>query len=495
MARKICNHPVFPGLRAKLTALKITVCPTCLIRFHIFEIAETQAALERRGGIFASRAAADNDAPGRAQERVCHRALVRRWRVAKIDLYRDLYQLYALRAEGAGKIRWELQLSKAFDLWSEVEIECSRMPGYKYSENGLSDVVDGDGPDVESDKFDYRLNEETLDQATPQDDQGWKTVKSRSRFSRQPSGDEAVPSSSPTMDSEDTNMSENTDCGGALDMQDPDEVALQEMEEVTSRLEADSDWDGHNRYDLLKEIGDAHDPMFHGIVDEDSSCTREGRAENIATSVATAALSNVSPRSVLKRRPSHHFDSRSSYHSHVRINHLVKVFCDRNDRQGLPPNRNCILRPHFSYTDSDSARRRLSFNRKTLLYEARTWAAPQDHENINTSHYTVAWNDYEAWQELCNEQERKWTEEDTLEPVPSPTDPDDDPDQAICAERQSEDQELDGAPREGSYEEMDSASCSGDIEKGSTEKELENTSIIPPSTETCFLSDAQSSAP
>lgn len=146
MARKICNHPVFHTLRAKLTALKIAVCPTCLLRLHIFEIAETQAGLERRGGIFASRAAAD-DALASSSEIVCHRVLVRRWRLAKIDLHRDLCQLEALRDETAGTTPWKLQLAKAFELWKEVENECSRMPGYKYCEK--SAIVDREGSFVE----------------------------------------------------------------------------------------------------------------------------------------------------------------------------------------------------------------------------------------------------------------------------------------------------------------------------------------------------------
>ena len=118
MARKICNHPVFPSLRAKLTDRKINVCSVRLIRFHIFDIAEIQAALEHRGGVFASRATAVDSAtkPGQGTEWDTHRALVKQWRVAKINLYNGLCFLEALRDQGANKARWELQRAKAFEL-------------------------------------------------------------------------------------------------------------------------------------------------------------------------------------------------------------------------------------------------------------------------------------------------------------------------------------------------------------------------------------------
>lgn len=132
----------------------------CLIRLHIFEIAETQAALERRGGIFESRARAVADEnKGGKKERVAHRALVRRWRSAKIDLHEDLRLLEQLRAEGAAKTGWQLQLGKAFELWEEVESECSRIPGYRYTEDD-DYIVNGEKSEVEQDvDYECRLNE------------------------------------------------------------------------------------------------------------------------------------------------------------------------------------------------------------------------------------------------------------------------------------------------------------------------------------------------
>lgn len=146
MARKICNHPVFPSLRAKLVARNIHECPTCRVRLHIREIEETQAALERRGGIFASRAAAiAAEEPKDEGEKVVHELLVRRWRGAKMGLYKDLCLFEELRIEGVSKTRWGLQLDKAFGLWEEVKDECCRIPGYKYTEEAVDDAEDGEG--------------------------------------------------------------------------------------------------------------------------------------------------------------------------------------------------------------------------------------------------------------------------------------------------------------------------------------------------------------
>ncbi|KAH6643192.1 hypothetical protein C7974DRAFT_448272 [Boeremia exigua] len=157
--QKTCNHPVFPSLRQKLTAARMLDCPKCVVRQHVAGIVEIQAALERRGGIFASRAKAmaGDDLSGR-QERAVHRSLTRRWRLAKIDLHRDLELLRRLRGEGDDERRWGLQLGLAFALWREVEGECSRIPGYKYLgddeqpveavRSGVEGVNEAQGPGI-----------------------------------------------------------------------------------------------------------------------------------------------------------------------------------------------------------------------------------------------------------------------------------------------------------------------------------------------------------
>lgn len=89
---------------------------------------------------------------------------MKRWRTAKINVYRDLCLLETLRVEGAKKTRWELQLSKAFELWEEVAIECGRIPGYKYTVMKEADDSASEGTwDVEQDAdFECRLNEGML---------------------------------------------------------------------------------------------------------------------------------------------------------------------------------------------------------------------------------------------------------------------------------------------------------------------------------------------
>ncbi|KZM20262.1 uncharacterized protein EKO05_0003653 [Ascochyta rabiei] len=466
MARKICNHPVFPSLRAKLTALKITVCPTCLIRSHIFEIAETQAALERRGGIFLSRATAEHETVGRGLEMVCHKALVRRWRLEKIDLYRDLCHLEALRTEGAGKTRWELQLVKAFDLWRDVEVECSRMPGYKYSKDDFSDVVDGEEPGVEPEQPNYRLNEVTLDRETAEADEGWETVKNKSTLSRQIPTGVVLLEHLQTITGGDIGMSETKGFDTNLDMQDSDEVALQEMEKVTSRLEPGSNWNSCDRYDLLEEIGDAQDTIFHSIVDDDTSylvSKWEGRSAEVATAVAHNVLSKAPMQPILKRASFLRLNSKSPSRNKVHISHLATVFCDPG---GLRSNCDGVVCPHFSYTNSNSARRRLRFWRKSSTYETKTWAAPQHYRNINTSHYRDAWDDYKVWQRLCDGYDHKWGEDQASECAPNLAGANNNLDGASCAAKTSEGQERDEeGSTEGRYEGMASKISSGGLAK------------------------------
>lgn len=132
MAWKVCSHPVFPSLRARLIARKIKECPTCRIRLYVCEIEEVQAALKHRSGIFESRAAAcPAEGSYDRNERNIHKALMKRWSLAKIGLYKDLLLFETLGIEGAEKTCWSLQLDKATELWEEVKDECCSVPGYR----------------------------------------------------------------------------------------------------------------------------------------------------------------------------------------------------------------------------------------------------------------------------------------------------------------------------------------------------------------------------
>ncbi|KAF2623048.1 hypothetical protein BU25DRAFT_462435 [Macroventuria anomochaeta] len=406
MARKVCNHPVFPSLRAKLTALKITVCPTCLIRLHIFDIAETQAGLERRGGVFSSRATAvAEEGRGRKQERIAHRALLRRWRLAKIDLYRDLCLLETLRAEGAGKTRWEIQLAKAFELWKEVELECSRIPGYRYAEENHEDIANEDESVIEQDaELEDRLNEDTIDETRDDDDGGWQTIKPRGKAAKQSPNDTELSEASSTSIQENTMADDNTYYGPNLDVQDPDEVALQGMDSVKLRIERGSYWDGRNRFDLLREIEvdedpDSPDPLEVHTASQVSTCPRDVDRITMPDKPLLPP-----PVSSLKRKRSCRPPDNLRLPKEVRMDDRVTIICDYYARHttGLPPEQTSYKRPHFSYTTAETARRRLKFYRRSPLYVPSTWALPVECENINTSHYKTAWKVYDAMQLLAD---------------------------------------------------------------------------------------------
>ncbi|KAF1354381.1 hypothetical protein EJ07DRAFT_182431 [Lizonia empirigonia] len=387
-------------------ALKITVCPTCLLRLHIFEIAETQAGLERRGGIFASRAAAD-DALASSSERVCHRVLVRRWRIAKIDLHRDLCQLEALRDETAGTTRWKLQLAKAFELWKEVENECSRMPGYKYCEK--SAVVDREGSFVEPEvDFKHKLNEKTLDHAIDEDE-GRETIKSRSRFLEQPLTNEVQLGPSPTTGSGDLDMSDTAYYRANSDMQNPDDIILREMEGVTSRLEPDSYWDDRNRFALLREMDEDDHPMdcdpqaIHIFPSKIPGHAPEiGSTATPVRSPKTPANPSLKSQSSQQPPPKH---QRS--HKTVHFADLTTIICDTAARgtANLPPEQHSYKRLHSGHTTAETARSQSSFNRRAILYVPAEWAVPDGYENVNTSHYNTTWDDYDGLQFLASVQE------------------------------------------------------------------------------------------
>lgn len=156
MARKICNHPVFPSLRVRLVANNIHECPACRVRLYVCEIEEVQAALERRSGIFESRTKArEAEEKKDNSERLIHNALVKRWRHAKIGLYKDLCLFEELRDEGVNRTSRNLQLEKAFELWEEVRDDCCNIPGYMHSQEVVGDGESEEGHEhVQS--VDYR---------------------------------------------------------------------------------------------------------------------------------------------------------------------------------------------------------------------------------------------------------------------------------------------------------------------------------------------------
>jgi hypothetical protein len=161
MARKNCNHPVFPSLRARLVANNIHECPTCRVRLHVCEIEEVQAALKRRSGVFESRTKArEAEEKKNNSERLIHSALVKRWRLAKIGIYNDLSLFEELRVEGATWASWILQLDKAFELWEEVKDDCCSVPGYMYLQEAVQHV-ESDEEDKEVQSVDYSQKQGT----------------------------------------------------------------------------------------------------------------------------------------------------------------------------------------------------------------------------------------------------------------------------------------------------------------------------------------------
>ena len=422
MARKICNHPVFPSLRAKLTDRKINVCSVRLIRFHIFDIAEIQAALEHRGGVFASRATAVDSAtkPGQGTEWDTHRALVKQWRVAKINLYNDLCFLEALRDQGANKARWELQLAKAFELWKEVEIECSRIPGYLYAEEDDGDIASAETTDKERDaEIDCRLNEgmrsnqgggsvthsliEVVDEVDNEDHGVWQTVQPKGRaFKQLPCGMPVLETSSKRLEEIVIIPGESTGSGADARVQKPVNALLQEVAGVTSSIGHGSYWDCRNRYDLLREIGDEADdttsapPVVHGPTSSPSAEDPIDGAPGVAPAPPLAQPS-------LKRKSSRQSaPKRQRFRSSVHMGDTVVIICDNDARSttGLPPEQRFYKRPHFSYTTAETARRRLNFYRRSSLYVHSTWTLSKGYENVNTSHYKTPWDMYDALQRL-----------------------------------------------------------------------------------------------
>lgn len=114
------------------------------------------AALERRSSIFESKMKArEAEEKNNNSERLVHKALVKRWRHAKIGLYEDLCLFEELRDEGTNRTSRDSQLEEAFELWEEVRDDCCNILGCTHSQKVVGDIESEEGyEDVQS--VDYR---------------------------------------------------------------------------------------------------------------------------------------------------------------------------------------------------------------------------------------------------------------------------------------------------------------------------------------------------
>lgn len=405
---KICNHPVFHSLRKELVAKKITVCPSCLIRRHIFDISRIQAGIQYHGGAFALKAAA-NDAPADSIEKIRRKTLRKRWIIAKLDLCRDLYLLEDLRAKGGQNTRWELQLSKAFEVWDEAMFDCSRVPGCKYIGENVSDVIDGCEPNDEPKmNIEHDLNQvtdpneprrqrtqtwiEALGPTVSQINNGWEALKSWSGSPKQRSAGEAPSKPSTATRSEDTNMEDASAYIANPDVQDPDDIILDEMEDVTSKLESGSSVNGRNRSDSLFKHADHEDLEVCSLRE---ACGTAARTSSRTSDEGSAEFPDAGMVSALKSKLSGQRSPKS-----VRMAELVNVVCSSQTRDTTNHSSQQISynRPHSPYTTAETSRKRCRFNRTQGSYEPSTWACPDGAEYVNTSHLTTPWEVYAAVQ-------------------------------------------------------------------------------------------------
>lgn len=107
---------------------------------------------KRRGGVYASWSLSRAEKGTRKLgERSAHSALVKYWRLLKIDLYGDVHLLEQLRIKHADA-PWKVQLDRALEFWEEMEQVCSQLPGYDdpkvdtyvYEESTMNDECDSD---------------------------------------------------------------------------------------------------------------------------------------------------------------------------------------------------------------------------------------------------------------------------------------------------------------------------------------------------------------
>lgn len=233
------------------------------------------------------------------------------------------------------------------------------------------------------------------------DDGRWRTVKPKARIFKQSPDDTMLSKPLGTKTKEDTHANNNAYNSTKLEVLDSDEAVLQEKEGVTSRIERSSYWDGRNRYDLLREIGDEDDNGYFDTPEISISTPSSSRPPE-TDSVATVSPPVPLTTSSLKRKRSCHDPHSLQSQKMVHMADTVTIICDdhAHNTTGLSPKQDFYKRAHFSYTTAEAARRRLSFYRRSPLYVPSTWALSEEYDNVNTSHYKTPWDIYDAIQRL-----------------------------------------------------------------------------------------------
>ena len=195
-----------------------------------------------------------------------------------------------------------------------------------------------------------------------------------------------------------TKTEEDTCQSKDLEVQDPAEDVLHEMEGVPPRIERGSYWDGRNRYDLLREIEDEEDHNSSGSLEDHTPSHLPTYAHHTTPRIPRLPPTTSSP--TFKPPPK----SPLNLHPQPKVHTAdhVTIISDSHalSTPNLPPSQPPYTRPHSSHTTAETARRRLSFNRRSHLYVPRTWAPSPGRERTDTSHYRTSWAEWEATQRL-----------------------------------------------------------------------------------------------
>ena len=381
-----CGHDIPAAMREKLG--RFPLCPSCTIDYRFSDIRKIQADLRRRDGIFASKTNPESSGG------LKHRDYTRLWVKNKIQCFQDIQNLENLRRDFPEQAE-EWGVLKALEKWEQLQDEVARVPGYKYVQDsskeskeeekamlipspGKADVVVGTSTSLTPQEMNDLLEQ----------DREWHVVTPKRKTKKRRVVDLTEPVETWSEELSSTQMSDATL---------PDDEILQEMDDVTKRLDQRSAMGSFDLFDAFTgaEFSTISESDGYEAPHNNESMTSPTPPSSAPPSPtpASLALSSLTPPSVARLpvvQP-----GRSALKG-TRLTPVTSrtTFADKTTILGSPNSQSTEKR-HNKHTIARCARKRCTFHRGKPHYRPGKWSSPEGFEKKDTSFMSMTWPGYE----------------------------------------------------------------------------------------------------
>jgi hypothetical protein len=359
ISSKSCTHDIPAALKENLDCIN-ELCPPCLIKSRVADIKETQAGLEARGGVFASKGQARVDNQWKN-----HRDWMKKWTALKIkraavSQFEQVQSAFPEQSEAWG-------INQALEIW-DMELEkYGKVPGYIYvaerpheapteeikiaKNDEVNIVKDIDVKVVENEQAKVVENEPLSSQELDDlltDNREWCMVKPRRKRNQ----------------AKKTNNSKKSELGWLSETRKKailptppagksgtDEDTLKETKHVTKQFDKQSKMTTWNCFDAISGVESPGSDTASTPVAPSTLSTRHALPTvcHLSTPPSHPSPATPTPRSALKRSNSPRTPNR-----HIEFSESVTIYPSPTD--STTPSLPIIQTPHNPHTIAEVSR-------------------------------------------------------------------------------------------------------------------------------------------